>query len=124
MAVPCSAIAKSGQQCSRPALAGKRHCLMHDPASVELRRDAGRKGGYARSNAARARKAIPEAMTAEEMAGWLSLVFTRVLTGQTSPKIGAACAQLARTMLVVQETALLEERLAELEERAGIRRAS
>jgi hypothetical protein len=63
-------------------------------------------------------------MTAEEMAGWLSLVFKRVLTGQTQPKVGAACAQIARTILVVQETALLEDRLAELETRAGIRRVS
>ena len=124
MAVTCQAIAKSGQRCSRPALAGKQHCLMHDPASVELRRDAGRKGGYARSNAARARKEMPEAMTTDEMAGWLSLAFKRVMAGQMPPKIGVACAQIARTLLTVQETAILEARLAELEQRAGIRRTA
>lgn len=115
MAAKCAAIAKSGSRCSRPALAGKQHCLMHDPDSTELRRQASVKGGYARSAKARALKQIPEAMTAEELAGWLSLVFKKVVAGSMEPKIGSAAAAIAKTIIDVQVVAD-QPAIAELEE--------
>ena len=120
MPVTCSAITKGGSRCSRPALAGKQHCLMHDPESAELRREASRKGGKARSTKARAAKQIPAAMSADELAGWLSLLFTNVMAGRIEPKIGTACATIARTLHEVKHATELEERLAELEQRAGM----
>jgi len=120
MTVACSAIAKSGSRCRRPALAGKQHCLMHDPGSAGLRLEASKKGGFERSAKARAAKLVPEAMTPAELAGWLSLLFTQVMTGRVEPKIGTACAAIARTLLDVRTTTEIETRLCELESLAGI----
>jgi len=119
MAVKCSGITRSGSRCDRPALADRPFCLMHDPAAAETRREASRKGGRARSNQARAKAALPEAMDAAELAGWLSATFRRVITGQMEPRVGTAAATIARTLLEIRTAVDLEERVAELEERAG-----
>jgi hypothetical protein len=78
---------------------------MHAPDAAELRREAGRKGGRNRSAKARAKKLIPEAMGAEDLAGLLSLLFTQVMTGRVEPKVGTAAAAVARTLLEAQAAA-------------------
>jgi hypothetical protein len=119
MPVTCSAIAKSGSRCERPALAGKQHCLMHDPESAELRREAGRKGGHARSNAARAAKAMPAALTSDELLVTLSRAMVKVEKGELEPGPANAISSLARAMNSIRETTEIERRLSELEQRAG-----
>ncbi len=119
-AAKCSAIARSGNRCSSSVLPGSAFCFVHDPNAAEARRDASRKGGRARSNKQRAAKQIPEAMSAQDLAGWLSLLFTGVLGGRIEPKIGTACATIARTLHEVRHTTELEERLSELEQLAGL----
>ncbi len=120
MAVTCSAIAKSGSRCQRPALAGKQHCLMHDPESAELRLEASRKGGHARSNAARAAKAMPTALTSDELLVTLSRAIAKVEKGELEPGPANAMASLARAMNSIRETMEIERRLSELEQRAGV----
>jgi hypothetical protein len=120
MAVTCSAIAKSGSRCRRPALAGKQHCLMHDPESAELRLEASRKGGHARSNAARAAKAMPAALTSDELLVTLSRAIHKVEKGELEPGPANAISSLARAMNSIRETTEIERRLSELEQRAGV----
>ena len=120
MAVVCSAIARSGSRCRRPALAGKQHCLMHDPESAELRLEASRKGGHARSNAARAAKAMPAALTSDELLVTLSRVLGKVESGELEPGPANAISSLARAMNSIRETTEIERRLSELEQRAGV----
>ena len=120
MAVVCSAIAKSGSRCRRPALAGKQHCLMHDPESTELRREASKKGGHARSNAARAAKVMPPAMTSEDLLVTLSAVIRRAEKREIEPGIVNCISGAARTMNEIRKTTELEQRVEELERRAGI----
>ncbi len=120
MAVRCAAITKGGTRCTSPVLADSTFCWTHDPAAADRRREASKKGGKARSNKARALKQIPPAMSAEDLAGWLSLLFTNVMTGRIEPKIGTACATIARMLHEVKHATELEERIAELEARAGI----
>jgi hypothetical protein len=120
MAVTCSAIAKSGSRCRRPALAGKQHCLMHDPESAELRLEASRKGGHARSNAARAAKAMPAALTSDDLLVTLSRVIGQAEEGTIEPGIVNCISGAARTMNEIRKTTELERRLEELESRAGI----
>ena len=115
MGVKCQGITRGGDRCSRPALTGKQHCLMHDPGSTELRREASRKGGQNRSAKVRAAKLVPEALSADELVGWLSMLFTSVMSGKIEPKIGTACATLARTLMDIHAVSDLEARLAELE---------
>jgi hypothetical protein len=42
---------------------------------------------------------MPDAMTAEELAGRLSALFTSVVAGKVEPKVGAAAATIARVLL-------------------------
>lgn len=120
MPVKCSGITKAGNRCNRPALTGEPFCLMHSPAAAEVRREASRRGGKARSHQARARKQLPEALPPDELNAWLSVAFLQVLDGRLEPKVATALATLARTMLTIREASELEERLRELEVRAGL----
>jgi hypothetical protein len=116
----CSAIARSGSRCRTPVVAGSSFCYLHAPEMAERRREAAVKGGRNRSAKARALKQIPPAMSAEDLAGWLSLLFTNVMAGRIEPKIGTACATIARTLHEVKHATELEERLQALEQSAGI----
>src|SRR5215211_7926815 len=120
MTVTCSAIAKSGSRCRRPALAGRRHCLMHDPESVELRREAGRKGGHARSNAARAAKVLQPALTTDDLLVTLSDVIRKAEKREIEPGVVNCISGAARTMNEIRKTTEIERRLEELEQRAGL----
>ena len=120
MPVKCQAIAKSGKQCDRPALAGRRHCLMHDPESAELRREAGRKGGHARSNAARAAKVLQPALTTDDLLVTLSEVIRKAEKREIEPGIVNCISGAARTMNEIRKTTEIERRLEELEQRAGV----
>jgi hypothetical protein len=122
MAVVCAAITKAGSRCRRPVLPGKAHCLMHDPESAELRREASRKGGRHRSAKARAAKALPEALTPEELTAWLSQAFKSVLVGRMEPKVGTACATLAKAILEAH-TAAAQPALADLHDQLDTLRA-
>lgn len=121
MAVKCSAITNGGSRCSRPALVGKPHCLMHDPDSAELRREASRKGGRARSNQARAAKVIPTAMSVADLAGYLSQLFTSTVIGETEPKVASAAAGIARVLLEAQ-TAASQPAIEDLQEQIAVLR--
>jgi hypothetical protein len=101
-------------------LAGRPFCLMHDPASADMRREAGRKGGHARSNQKRARKAMPTALTSDELLVTLSRAIDKVEKGELEPGPANAIASLARAMNSIRETTEIERRLSELEQRAGV----
>jgi hypothetical protein len=120
MAAKCQAIARSGSRCNSPVLPASQWCWVHDPAAADRRREASKKGGKARATKARALAAIPDAMTSDELAGWLSLLFKNVVAGRVEPRIGTAAATIARVLMDVREATELEQRLAELESRAGL----
>ena len=112
----CSAIARSGSRCRSAVLPGRAHCFLHDPGSAEARREGARKGGKARSTAARAKRQVPEAMTADELAGYLSLLFKSVLTGKTEPKVGTAAATIAKVLHDVKTSIDLADLAAQVDE--------
>jgi hypothetical protein len=116
----CSAIARSGNRCTTTVVTGSNFCYLHDPALVERRREAARKGGRNRSTKARAAAQIPETMSPADLAGWLSLLFKNVIEGRVEPRIGTAAATIAKVLLEVRTATALEQRLSELESRAGI----
>lgn len=120
MPVTCSAITKGGSRCSRPALAGKQHCLMHDAGSIELRREASRKGGYARSNAERARKALLPALTSEDLLVTLSEVIRKAEKSEIEPGVVNCISGAARTMNEIRKSTEIERRIEELERVAGM----
>jgi len=80
-----------------------------------------RRGGKARSNAARAKKQAPlNVLTPIELQAVLSSSIARVLGGQIEPGVANSVAGLARALVAVREATTLEERIAELEQRAGV----
>ena len=64
--------------------------------------------------------AIPDAMDAAELGGWLSLIFKQVLVGKLEPRVGSAAAGIAKVMLQTRELVEVEERLLALEDAAGL----
>ncbi len=120
MAAKCQAIARSGSRCASPVLPASAYCFVHDPASAAARREASKKGGRARSNQARARKQIPAALAPDELAGYLSSLFTAVVAGKVEPKVGTAAATIARVLMEVRAAGEIEERLRALEAAAGV----
>ena len=130
MAAKCAGITRAGKQCPSPPLPGSQWCWMHAPEAAEARREASRKGGRAKSTAERAKKAIPAAMDADELGGWLSLLFRQVMAGTVEPRVGTAAATIAKVLFDVKsavDVAALEAQVAELRalvERNGRGRAA
>jgi hypothetical protein len=119
----CQANARSGQPCGAKPRPGRPFCLWHDPEAEELRRDISRKGGYASSNRARARKALPaEPLTNVELHAWLGVVFRGVIGGKIEPGVATASATVARTMAELSRVVDLEQRLVSLEQERDRRR--
>ncbi len=119
-AAKCSAIARSGNRCSSSVLPGSAFCFVHDPNAAERRRAASVKGGRARSNAARAKKQLPAALTPDDLQGYLALTLRGVLSGRVQPAVGNCIAALARSIVTVREATELEERLTALEAQAAL----
>jgi hypothetical protein len=122
MAARCAAITRGGSRCPSPVVAGSTFCWTHDPQLDGARREAARKGGKARSAKARAAKQIPDALTPDELAGWLSALFKRVLVGEIDPKVGHSCATIARTLLEARAAAE-QPRVDELAEQVELLRS-
>jgi hypothetical protein len=120
MATLCRAIAKSGSRCKNPVLAGKQHCLFHDPDAGELRLLGSRTGGRNRGNKARAAKVLPPAFTSQELLAVLSDGIRKVADDHLEPGVLNAMANAARAMTSIREMTEVEARLAELEARAGV----
>ena len=117
MDTKCSAANKDGSPCNaRPWREGL--CRWHHPDSQATIAAGRRKGGQAKSNKARARKAIPDGLSNDELGRWLSLAFRKVLTGGMEPGVATAAATVAKAILTVNEAGVLErfeERLSQLE---------
>jgi hypothetical protein len=122
MAAKCLAIARSGSRCNSPTLPESPYCWMHSPDVADARREAARRGGRNRATRVRAAKQLPDAMTAEDLTGWLSLLFTSVMAGKVEAKIGNACAAIARTLLEAQ-TAAAQPSIEDLQEQVAVLRA-
>lgn len=115
----CSATNANGSPCGAQAQRDG-FCAWHDPARAAEMAEARRKGGQAKSNANRARKAmVSGTLTPAELEGLLGITMNAVLHGKKEPAIGNAIANLARAAIAVREAATVDERLAEIERRLG-----
>lgn len=96
-------------------------CRWHHPGLEVERGEWRRRGGAERSNKARARKQLPDAvLTPAELQGSVGLALRGVLAGRFEPGIGNAVANLARAAVAVREATELEHRLQALEARAAV----
>ena len=118
----CRAVAKSGNPCGATVVAPSGMCAWHAPEWAARRREWSRKGGENRSNRARAKRNLPDGLTPAELQGYLALALRGVLGGKVQPAVGNCVAALARSIVTVREATELEERIADLESRAGVGR--
>ncbi len=120
----CSAQNKGGQPCSAQAWKGGL-CRWHHPALEAQRAEERRKGGAARSNASRARRRMAaEAMTPNEVQGFIAVAMRGVMVGSITPGMATAVASLARAAIAVREATEWEDRLSAVEERSDGKRVS
>ena len=119
----CTGTTKAGQRCRARALPGSPFCVSHDPSKVTQLAEWRRKGGYASSNKARAKKHLPaELMTNEQLHSFLGLVFKGVISGKIEPGVATASATVARTMAELSRVVDLEQRIVDLEHERNRRR--
>jgi len=119
----CVGTNRDGTPCSAALVPGAVYCRWHDPALAEERKEWSRKGGLAKRNTIRARKAFSGgALDADQLLGLIGSTIVGVLGGRIAPNVGNAIAALARTSVTIRDAVETEERLAALERRAGIDR--
>ena len=119
----CQATNATGGPCGAKPQPGRSLCLWHDPQEAERRHQMSSKGGKARSNKARARKALPaDPLSTEELHAWLGVVFKGVIAGKIEPGVATASATVARTMAELSKTDELEQRITNLEAERDRRR--
>jgi hypothetical protein len=122
MVSQCRALNAAGSPCSATPVRASGWCYWHDPSLEQERRQWRARGGANRSNTARARRHLPDAMSLDELQAMLSVVLKSVVTKKTVPGVGNAVANLARAMVAVDEAAKTSDfdaRLADLERVAG-----
>jgi hypothetical protein len=97
------------------------YCRWHHP-ELEAQRQAERSaGGQARSNRARARKQLADAvLTVNDLDALLCRALVQVAAGKLEPGVGSAMAGIAKTVVGIRTAGELERRLEELERAAGI----
>src|SRR5215212_4634152 len=118
----CTATTKEGKPCSAQPRPGRPYCLWHDPdAAAERRRNAA-KGGQSRSNLARLKRALPtESLAFGDVQRVLGAVLRDLLAGKLDPPVANAAANVARAFAAIAQAGEMDERLRELEARAGLR---
>jgi hypothetical protein len=121
MANQCAATTQAGKPCAATPRPGRTLCAWHSPDFAEQRRTWSAKGGANKSNKARASRDLADAgLTMPEVGGLLSGALKKVADGTMEPGVGTALATLARAIVAVQEAGALEDRLSQLEVRAGL----
>jgi hypothetical protein len=113
----CAGVRKDGQACQGPVLDGGRWCFAHDPTRAAERQAARTKGGHNRGAVVRLRRLCPPRLV--PIFDQLAAALQEVHDGTLSPPQATAMASLARAMCALLQAGELEERLRELEGRAG-----
>ena len=121
----CRGTNTAGQPCSARAQPGLRFCQWHDPARETERAQWRSQGGKARSHRNTAARELRRyAVDMGSLRGTLFHALKRVESGDLEPNVGNSMAGIARAIVTVAQATDLEDRLAALEQRAGIQGAA
>ncbi len=121
----CVAVTRNGSPCEAKPRPGSDYCPWHDEGLATRRSEWSRRGGIGRSNKQRAAKQLPEEiLTPAVLQGLLGRTLRDVIAGRVEPGVANAAANLGRAIVAVRQATELEQRLTELEERAGIGRTA
>jgi hypothetical protein len=117
----CKGANSAGAPCSAQPVRPDGYCYWHSPQTATERAEARRRGGHARSNAARARKQLPAGnLSVDELRGVVGVTIAKVLTGDIEPGAANSVANLTRAYVAIIEVGEFEERLVALEAQAGL----
>jgi hypothetical protein len=123
----CSATRADGQPCQARAVPDADLCFAHHP-DYRTRHKAGqRKGGRAKSTQARAARqwaAVGREIEPSDLPAMLRAAIAAVWEGRLEPSQASAIATLAKTSVAITNEIELEERIAALEQAAGIEQTS
>jgi hypothetical protein len=108
----CNAIRRDGRRCTCPVVLGSGLCFAHDPS----RRDdavAGRQaGGHGRSKTARLQKALSPRVAA--ICDRIEPLIDELRRGEVDPRVATAMVSVARTIVTLESSVGIEERLRNL----------
>lgn len=110
----CAAINKDGSPCRAKVRPERPYCWQHDDELADRRAQWRSNGGKGRSNAARARAALPEDL--RDVGDWLLQAMADVRAGTMEPAQGNTLANLARSFVLLHEAGAAESRLSRIEE--------
>ena len=117
----CTGRNKDGSPCNAQAWRDGL-CRWHHPDLEPQRAEERRRGGHARSNAARARKALAgNIRDMTDVKARLMIALVKVEGGELESGPANAMANLARAIATIAQVGELEDRIRELESRAGVR---
>ena len=121
MATQCQGTNRTGEPCSAHVDDGQAWCRWHDPNRAEERTEWSRKGGQARSNRARARKQLADAvLSIDDLDAFLCSSMVKVAAGRLEPGVGSSMAGIAKTIVAIRQASDFEKRLQELEQTVDV----
>ena len=109
LVIRCLGIRKDGSPCSARPLGKSDFCIGHHEKAQEWRK----KGGYASSDANRARNMMPQEL--RPLANQILETMNDLLEGQVTPSQGSAFAALTNSLIRVIEVGVLESRISGIE---------
>ena len=116
----CKAPNRTGKPCSATHFKDG-YCRWHHPSLAAQRQAERAAGGQARSNRARARKRLTDAvLSIDDLDALLCSALVQVAGGRLEPGVGSAMATLAKTVVAIRTAGELERRLEELERAAAL----
>jgi hypothetical protein len=116
-ATHCAGIRRDGQPCAAPMLDDGPYCFAHDPSKAAARQTARRKGGHNRGSIVRLRGLVPPRLLS--VYDELEAALSEVHRGALPPARAVAMAALARAMVAVLVAGETEQRIRDLEAKAG-----
>jgi hypothetical protein len=118
----CLAARLDGHPCRSPAVTPAGFCFTHDPGLATQRDAARRRGGHNSARTVRLRGLVPRRLS--DVYDLLDNVLREVRSGKLNPPQASAMASVARAMVAASRLGELEERVRELEAKAGVRNDS
>jgi hypothetical protein len=113
----CQGRRQDGQPCTAPMVGPDGYCFAHSPARAAERAAVQARGGQHRASVVRLARLMPPRLV--PIYEQLETALTEVHAGTLDPKPAVAMAALARAMVAVLQAGEVEQRLRELEGRAG-----
>jgi hypothetical protein len=109
----CNAIRRDGRRCTCPVVLVSGFCFAHDPSRKADAAAGRRAGGRGRSNAARQQRRLAPRVSAR--CDFLEQILQELHRGELDPRDATAMASIVRTLVQLESSAGVEERLRALE---------